>query len=118
MSKIAEQIVKFSFDAAHELPGHPGKCRRLHGHTWKGRLVVRSSVDEGTGMGLDFIDLKRIVDETVPDHAYLNELVPTPTCEALAEYLVLLFRAALPATDAVVEIELWESDRCGVRVRV
>ena len=24
----------FTFEAAHWLPGHTGKCNALHGHTW------------------------------------------------------------------------------------
>ena len=24
----------FTFEAAHWLPHHPGKCWKLHGHTW------------------------------------------------------------------------------------
>ena len=28
-------IVGGEFDSAHQLHGHDGKCRNLHGHTWK-----------------------------------------------------------------------------------
>ncbi|MBO6236691.1 MAG: 6-carboxytetrahydropterin synthase, partial [Schwartzia sp.] len=29
-----ELEVKCTFDAAHRVEGYPGKCDRLHGHTW------------------------------------------------------------------------------------
>jgi 6-pyruvoyltetrahydropterin/6-carboxytetrahydropterin synthase len=28
------------FEAAHRLPYHDGKCQRLHGHSWIGRVYV------------------------------------------------------------------------------
>ncbi|NES98612.1 MAG: 6-carboxytetrahydropterin synthase QueD, partial [Desertifilum sp. SIO1I2] len=31
---------EFRFEAAHHLPHHDGKCRRLHGHSWVGRVQV------------------------------------------------------------------------------
>lgn len=63
---------EFTFDSAHQLPGHKGKCSRLHGHTY--RLIVavegepvsdRDSSDDG--MVMDFGDLKEIVKEHVVD---------------------------------------------------
>ena len=38
----------FSFDAAHYLPGHEGKCQNLHGHTYKLEVTIgRDSLIEG-----------------------------------------------------------------------
>jgi 6-pyruvoyltetrahydropterin/6-carboxytetrahydropterin synthase len=31
---------RFSFEAAHFLPLHDGKCRRLHGHSWVGWVEI------------------------------------------------------------------------------
>lgn len=31
---------EFSFDMAHILDGHDGKCRNLHGHTYKLQVEV------------------------------------------------------------------------------
>jgi 6-pyruvoyltetrahydropterin/6-carboxytetrahydropterin synthase len=51
------------FHTGHRQPGYPGKCRFVHGHTWKGTIVVateefpRDEID----MSLDFGDLKNIL---------------------------------------------------------
>lgn len=31
----------FTFDAAHQLVGHKGKCSNLHGHTYKLEVVLK-----------------------------------------------------------------------------
>lgn len=118
MSRTATLVVRFQFAAAHRLPEHDGPCATLHGHTWRGELTVVAPLDERTGMAMDFSDLKRVVDGVVPDHQYLNDVVPVVTCEALATTLLLAFQGDLPAGVVAKEITLWESDRCGVRLRV
>jgi 6-pyruvoyltetrahydropterin/6-carboxytetrahydropterin synthase len=30
----------FTFDAAHQLPNHGGKCRHPHGHTYKVEVAL------------------------------------------------------------------------------
>ncbi len=59
-----EQItVHDRFHTGHRQIGYPGKCRFVHGHTWKGTIVVsteefpRDEID----MSLDFGDLKNIL---------------------------------------------------------
>ena len=59
-----EQItVHARFHTGHRQIGYPGKCRFVHGHTWKGTIVVtteefpRDEID----MSLDFGDLKDIL---------------------------------------------------------
>ncbi len=38
---------EFRFEAAHRLPYHQGKCCRLHGHSWVGRVyITRDHLDE------------------------------------------------------------------------
>ena len=58
-----EQItVHARFHTGHRQIGYPGKCRFVHGHTWKGTIVVtteefpRDEID----MSLDFGDLKKV----------------------------------------------------------
>lgn len=116
--KRATLVVKFQFSSAHHLPHHDGECGNLHGHTWRGELVVSAPVDETTGMSIDFSELKEVVDTNLPDHLNLNDSLPSPTCENVAELLVLSLQGALPRGLIVKEITLWESDRCGVRVTV
>jgi 6-pyruvoyltetrahydropterin/6-carboxytetrahydropterin synthase len=35
MPRSARICRSFSFDSAHQLPNHDGKCRHLHGHTYR-----------------------------------------------------------------------------------
>jgi 6-pyruvoyltetrahydropterin/6-carboxytetrahydropterin synthase len=66
------------FDAAHQLPWHKGKCRRLHGHRWKVEVGIEGEVqpDDGAedgGMVIDFGHVKALLDEILPDHLSLND---------------------------------------------
>ena len=40
---------EFSFEASHQLPLHDGKCARLHGHSWKGRIIIEGEELATTG---------------------------------------------------------------------
>lgn len=44
----------FTFEASHVLPKHPGKCSRLHGHSWKLTVSVAGEVDKVTGFVVDY----------------------------------------------------------------
>ena len=48
---------RFDFEAAHRLPRHPGKCRELHGHSYRLVVAVERPVDPDSGMVIDFGDL-------------------------------------------------------------
>jgi 6-pyruvoyltetrahydropterin/6-carboxytetrahydropterin synthase len=44
---IVYKYKEFRFEAAHRLPHHDGKCRRLHGrHSWVGRVYVENTTSE------------------------------------------------------------------------
>jgi len=78
------------FDAAHRLPAHPGKCSKLHGHTWRVEVEVEfCDVELQDGMLMDFGVLHEIVEEQVAklDHHYLNEALPPPCLPPTAEHL-------------------------------
>ena len=51
------------FHAAHRLMNHIGKCKRLHGHDWKVRVMFHGDVNPNTGMLRDFAVLKRVVND-------------------------------------------------------
>ncbi len=84
MSKI--RITKqFSFETGHALYGYDGKCKNVHGHSYKLSVTVIGSpiVDRSNakfGMVIDFSDLKKIVKEEIVDqfdHASVfNETTP------------------------------------------
>lgn len=101
---------EFTFEAAHKLPKHDGKCARLHGHSWKGRVIVKGEVlhNEGpkTGMVMDFGDVKRLVAPLLDgflDHHHLNETLnlDNPTSEEVARWLYMRLKPSLPSLLAV-----------------
>lgn len=76
MDKI--RITKqFDFETGHALFGYDGKCRNVHGHSYKLSVTVigtpiGNTGDVKYGMVIDFKDLKKIVKEEIVekfDHA-------------------------------------------------
>lgn len=71
MSKI--RITKqFSFETGHALYGYDGKCKNVHGHSYKLSVtVIGTPILDKTnvkfGMVIDFTDLKKIVREEIVD---------------------------------------------------
>ncbi|THD69220.1 6-carboxytetrahydropterin synthase [Robertkochia marina] len=71
MSKI--RITKmFNFETGHALYGYDGKCRNVHGHSYKLSVTVIGTPIADTshvkyGMVIDFGDLKKIVKEEIVD---------------------------------------------------
>ncbi|HZJ19400.1 MAG TPA: 6-carboxytetrahydropterin synthase [Pricia sp.] len=71
MGKI--RITKqFNFETGHALYGYDGKCRNVHGHSYKLSVTVIGTPITDTsnvklGMVLDFGDLKKIVKEEIVD---------------------------------------------------
>lgn len=98
----------FRFEAAHHLPWHTGKCRGLHGHSYRLDVTVSGPLD-ANGVVVDFDDLRATVERTVVgvwDHRDLNEIIPNPTAELLARRAWELLEAeGLPLS----ELRLWET---------
>jgi 6-pyruvoyltetrahydropterin/6-carboxytetrahydropterin synthase len=71
MSKI--RITKqFSFETGHALYGYDGKCKNVHGHSYKLSVTVigvpiKDRTNVKFGMVIDFGDLKKIVKEEIVD---------------------------------------------------
>jgi 6-pyruvoyltetrahydropterin/6-carboxytetrahydropterin synthase len=71
MSKI--RITKqFNFETGHALYGYDGKCKNIHGHSYKLNVTVLGTpINDPTnvkyGMVIDFSDLKKIVKEEIVD---------------------------------------------------
>lgn len=67
----------FSFETGHALYGYDGKCKNVHGHSYKLSVTVFGKpISDNTnvkfGMVIDFSDLKKIVKEEIVnvfDHA-------------------------------------------------
>ena len=63
---------EFTFETGHALYGYDGKCRNVHGHSYKLAVtVIGNPIDKAgevkLGMVIDFGDLKKIVKEEVVD---------------------------------------------------
>ena len=64
----------FRWEGSHILPLHPGKCARLHGHSWVLHVMVEGDVDETTGMVMDYADISDRVKPLIEDldHRHLG----------------------------------------------
>lgn len=63
---------QFSFETGHALYGYDGKCRNVHGHSYKLSVtVIGMPIGDNShvkyGMVIDFSDLKKIVQEEIVD---------------------------------------------------
>ena len=63
---------QFSFETGHALYGYDGKCRNVHGHSYKLSVtVIGNPIEDSSnvkfGMVIDFSDLKKIVKEEIVD---------------------------------------------------
>ncbi len=107
-----------NFDAAHCLPGYPGKCQRLHGHNWKVEVTVTGNKLNSLGMLVDFKELKEALGETIInlDHYYLNDIPAfqgiNPTAEHIAEYVynnLAEHRLFANNNIKISSVKIWES---------
>ena len=81
----------FTFEAAHLLPNLPDghKCKRLHGHSYRVRVVVSGELDVELGWVMDYAyitDAWQSVYDTL-DHRYLNDIISNPTTENVARWI-------------------------------
>ena len=112
---------QFSFEMAHALPAYEGKCRNIHGHSYKLFVTVEGSPSPagqeglplpGQGMVIDFHGLKECVEKAIVepfDHAlvlpridgmYPEVLPGQPTVEPLGGYSAKLIMVDfLPTTE-------------------
>lgn len=127
MTVVIKVTKSFTFDAAHFLPNHKGKCASMHGHTYRLEVtVVRENgklMDVGSdeGMVVDFYDLKAIVTAEVIDkldHKVLNEVLPfRTTAENMAAHIFGVLTDKLQSSGVLVErIKLWETTDSYVEV--
>jgi 6-pyruvoyltetrahydropterin/6-carboxytetrahydropterin synthase len=118
----------FSFEAAHRLPNHSGKCKNLHGHSYKLEVTVigeakkqKNVSDEG--MVIDFGELSKIIKTHVVDvydHALLTSETHSfgelkvvyfsfaPTCEILLEHIVTVLLEIFSVS--LICVKLWETE--------
>ena len=103
---------EFVFDAAHNLVNYHGKCEKLHGHTYRLRVVIKGLPDE-EGMIIDFLEVSKIVKENVIsklDHSYLNEIIPQPSAENISVWIWKNLEQDLKRENcSLYEIHVWET---------
>lgn len=127
---------KFSFEMAHALEGHDGKCRNIHGHSYFLYVTllgtpINDSTSSKNGMVLDFADLKVIVKQLVVDpldHALMlfehSEFLDTvkahahqklvvkpynPTCENMVVDFAQTIKSNLPSGIQLHSLKLEET---------
>jgi 6-pyruvoyltetrahydropterin/6-carboxytetrahydropterin synthase len=83
---------EFSFEASHQIFGLPEghQCSRMHGHSYRVEVVIKSPCLDARGFAqVDYGELapfKAYLDAHF-DHRHLNDLIPQPTAERIAEHL-------------------------------
>lgn len=93
-----ELMKEFRFEASHILPKHPGKCSRLHGHSWVLRVFVDGEVNPETGFVQDYAEISEVVKPLIDrlDHRhlgawYIPELASCPPEKWMVQGLPLNF---------------------------
>ncbi len=113
---------RFNIASAHFLPGYPGKCANMHGHTWDIEITIAGTVGSN-GILIDFSSIKSILVEPLKellDHKILNEQklddwnLDNPTAENLASAILIWCNTRLSShlakTDHIVSsVKVWES---------
>ncbi|HSF16656.1 MAG TPA: 6-carboxytetrahydropterin synthase [Vicinamibacteria bacterium] len=106
--------VEFQFNAAHRLPHYPGPCSHTHGHNYRLLVFVEGPVDPATGLAVDFLQVKTIVQEhvlRVIDHDDLNRFLDNPTAENV---VIWMWKRLTPHLEGLKEMQLYETDDAGV----
>jgi len=99
--------VRDKFQAAHFLKEYKGKCEKIHGHTFQVEVAIEVGALDKTGLGIDFVLIKKKLTEALPDHTLLNEVYDfNPSAENLAHRLFLELAKSFP----VKEVTVWESE--------
>lgn len=93
-------VKEFTFDSAHYLPDHDGKCKNLHGHTYRLQIGIKGEIDPNSGMVVDFAEVKRLINQIIIeplDHSYLNDKLPyfNPTVENMVMWIVEKLRGCI-----------------------
>jgi len=116
----AEIFVEFTIDCAHHLPFVPDghKCKNVHGHTYKIRLVLADALHPVYGWVKDFAEIKTVfapLKETL-DHKYLNDIkgLENPTAENLA---IWIWNMLIPDLTSLKEIWVFETPNSGTVYR-
>jgi len=102
------------------LPHHPGKCSRLHGHSYRFEVAIDGPLQSdgpARGMVVDFDEISAIVKPAIVerlDHSSLNDVLPNPTAEHIALWI---WGELAPRLPGLREIVVWETPTASAVVR-
>ena len=109
----------FTFETAHVLYGYDGKCKNIHGHSYKLFVTIKGKPiddinNEKNGMVLDFGDLKAIVKEEIVDEwdhgLMVNALSPHKDLGKELEQKGHKVKKRLPRQVQLVYLKLHETE--------
>ncbi|NMB33618.1 MAG: 6-carboxytetrahydropterin synthase QueD [Clostridium sp.] len=112
IGKVAVSRV-FTFDSAHRLIDYDGKCKDIHGHTYKLEVTLKGKPGDD-GLVMDFNLLRDMVKRDILeeiDHKYLNDIFDfNPTCEMLGLWIWGQLEKRIANTQCSLDkIVLWET---------
>ena len=112
--------VKTGFSAAHQLRLYDGKYENLHGHNWTAQVTVEADELNPIGVGIDFVELKEMVERILSrlDYQNINEISPfdkeNPSAENIARWLFLELKTQIDTESTRVKrVEVCEMEGCG-----
>jgi 6-pyruvoyltetrahydropterin/6-carboxytetrahydropterin synthase len=112
--------VKTGFSAAHQLRLYDGKFENLHGHNWTAQVTVEADELNPIGVGIDFVELKEMVERILSrlDYQNINEISPfdkeNPSAENIARWLFLELKTQIDRESTRVKrVEVCEMEGCG-----
>ena len=107
-------VVKGDFASSHSLRDYEGKCKNLHGHTWKVEAAISGKNLNKTVMLVDFKEIKGALRSILSelDHQHLNDIgffqSVNPTSENIAKFIFDQLSQKIPLT--VEKVTVWESE--------
>ena len=112
--------VKTGFSAAHQLRLYDGKYENLHGHNWTAQVTVEADELNLIGVGIDFVELKEMVERILSrlDYQNINEISPfdkeNPSAENIARWLFLELKTQIDTESTRVKrVEVCEMEGGG-----
>jgi 6-pyruvoyltetrahydropterin/6-carboxytetrahydropterin synthase len=94
----------FTFEAAHILPNHLGKCNRLHGHNYEVVVYLHAQVLNDQSMVMDFVDLAHYMASILVEVDH-KVLLARHYCDTVAVLDSVLFGG--PSNCPVTLPEVW-----------
>ena len=114
--KKVEIFKEFTIDCAHSLPNVPDghKCKNVHGHTYRIKVVIEGELHPKYGWVLDFAVMKEAfheIKETL-DHKYLNDIegLENPTAEIIS---IWVWDRLVSKLEGLKEVWIFETPTSG-----